>query len=163
MSVGLGQVVGAYAGYKQGVADSAAYRYQANVARINAALVNEQIRFVKEQSEVAKENVELEGAVTAGAGIAGYAAGNVQVRTGSALTWEMSVQDAIERQQQAIEKEFRGQKQAAEFEQLSLLQSAENLEESAQNARRIAAIGAIGGAISGGGRAYGEAKQYGWV
>lgn len=75
----------------QGEASMAAAQANASIARNNAALAAQQMQYEREAAFLKARAIGREAAKVRGAGKAAYAAGNVQVGSGSALSWERSV------------------------------------------------------------------------
>ena len=149
-SVGLALgLVGGYASYQgtkmQASAQSAQYaaqakanEYSAMVADNNAKIAEMQAQDAVTRGEQKKQELTREVGQVRGAGRAGYAAGNVQVGTGSAMAWEQDLSSQATRERIAIDRN-------TDLEQWGFRVQAQNERNQAGMARMGAANAAAGG------------------
>ena len=80
---GAGAGVSAFGSLFQGDAQSNMYKYQAGVARVNAAVATQDANYAREAGEVEATNAGMRTRAEVGSTRAGMAAGNVAINSGS--------------------------------------------------------------------------------
>src|ERR1700726_3196065 len=80
---GAGAGVSAFGSLFQGDAQSNMYKYQAGVARVNAAVATQDANYAREAGEVEAPNAGMRTRAEVGSTRAGMAAGNVAINSGS--------------------------------------------------------------------------------
>lgn len=149
LALGLVGGYASYAGTKlqskaqeaQYAAQAQANEYSAIVADNNAKIAEMQAKDAVLRGEQKKVDLSREVGQVRGAGRAGYAAGNVQVGTGSAMTWEQDLSAGAARERVAIDRN-------TDLEQWGFKVQAQNERNQAGMARMGAANATAAGSMS---------------
>jgi hypothetical protein len=146
----LGIVGGAMqtkAGYDAGMGQASKFEFDAEMAARNAELARQDQLLAKEQGAVERSNISKMEQVTRAEGRTGYAAGNVQVDTGTPLEFDIAVaeQAAAERERSKDDEAVKVSR--LETERTGLLAESRLLRKAAKRTRRGARLQGIGGIL----------------
>lgn len=92
----LSTLASAYSSIQQGRAAQRAAKYQAEVQAQNAQLAEQQARSAKTRAESDKLALRLDAVRKTAQGRAGFAAGNVQLGSGTPVDWETDLREATQ-------------------------------------------------------------------
>lgn len=152
MASAWGAIIGAVGGlaksrasYMDTLGRASKMKFDASVAERNAELARQDMVLAKEAGEVERANIAKEENVARGEGKTSYAAGNVQVDTGTPMEFDIAVAE-----QAATEREASKDDQAVKIarlktEEQGLLAEAQLLRKGARRTRKGGQIGAVGG------------------
>lgn len=141
----VGGIAQTRAGYMDTLGRAGKMKFDASLAERNAEMARQDQVLAKEAGEVERANITKEENVARGEGKTAYAAGNVQVDTGTPLEFDIAVAE-----QSAAERERSKDDQAVKISRLKteeqgLLAESRLLRRAARKTRKSGQLGAVGG------------------
>lgn len=143
------------AGYQQTLGQSQKFKYDSLVAQRNAQLVEQDITLTKQAGKAERADISKEAEQMAGEGRVGYAAGNVQVDTGTPLEYDIAVAEEAARGKTRSKEDEAIRVQRLQNERKGLLEESRYLRKAARKTRRSGQVGAVGGLLQSIGSAMG--------
>jgi len=149
----IGAVGAAYISRQQAQAQADQQEFQARLSIINADIEKDRFAFTKAQALGQQRSIFMNREATRGAGQVGFASGNVLVGEGSALDWEIDLEENAALASEMVESNLRIAKWDSDMSRRNLLLSG-SAQMAASNATRKAAnnsyyMSLIGGVAQG--------------
>lgn len=144
----VGGTLGAVGQYRSDIAASHQMAFDAQQAANNAELARQDIILRGEAAQVERANIAKGEKIARGEARVGYASGNVQLDTGSALQVEQELAEQSAREKQASREQEALDKQRLETERQGLLAESRLKRKAARSAKKTGQIGMVGGVLS---------------
>ena len=138
-----GGAVGAYGAYEKGVAGKQAADFNADQSRRNAAMAYMQMGYEQQSAQEQSQQVGRQERGVLGSGRAAYAAGDVVVGQGSALSWEHGVQKAGAEDLARISQGLQRKQYGLSMEQQDYLRKADMQTSQGKYAMQAGELGAL--------------------
>lgn len=144
---GVGGGLQTHANLRDGLALAQQQRFQSKVAANNAFLAGEEAKLIREEGEVAKQNVDMQTFQVRGQGRSAIASSNIVVDQDSALTWDLDLAEASAREKWAIQRQTDLDIWQKEQEQRNFIAESRMLRKASRSSARSARMTAVGGVL----------------